>query len=324
MSGLGDVNGDNIDDFIVGNRDAYSTKGAVYIIFGKATGLTDIDLNTVPTLTTGNRGFSIKGAGTNDIIGEHVGRLGDVNGDGLNDIGFGGPLGNSNRGRAFIVYGSTTLSDIDVSITPSLSGIGRGIIIMGFFPSMMGQIITSAGDVNGDGISDILCASVGALGDRSRVYIIYGKSGLTDMDFGTYTLLPSQGYYITGFTTSKYLTTIGGTLGDINGDGLDDFFFVGYDLTWNGRGCILYGSASNPTNIDLSTITILTATNQGFCMKGQGGTYGLGTLAGLGDINGDGLNDFIFQAIKADKSDAFVNHRVPRYHLIRQLHCRFD
>ena len=89
VSGAGDVNGDGLDDLIVGAMGADpngSLSGASYVVFGKADGaaveLSAVELNAgaVPT------GFIIKGISTDDFSGRSVSGAGDVNGDGLDDL----------------------------------------------------------------------------------------------------------------------------------------------------------------------------------------------------------------------------------------------
>ena len=84
VSSAGDINGDGVDDIIVG---AYGPdyggdySGAAYVIFGKAGGFADIDLAALdPT-----DGFRIDGA-IYDAYAAAVSSAGDINGDGFDDI----------------------------------------------------------------------------------------------------------------------------------------------------------------------------------------------------------------------------------------------
>lgn len=91
-SGGGDVNGDGIDDVILGapGFDSFlNNSGAAFVVFGKTSGATDL----VGSLESAGRGFAIVGgAYANAGYGYTVSMAGDVNGDGLCDLLVGAPL----------------------------------------------------------------------------------------------------------------------------------------------------------------------------------------------------------------------------------------
>eukprot|EP01032_Pedospumella_encystans_P039263 gene39263-biopygen27745 len=119
VSDAGDVNGDGIDDVIVGafsaespNMGASNDAGTAYVIFGKnMTGITtafgDVDLSLVNTGSI--LGFRIIGAEFNDYCGYAVSNAGDVNGDGMNDIIVGAHRANhpgyDDIGIAYVIFG---------------------------------------------------------------------------------------------------------------------------------------------------------------------------------------------------------------------------
>ena len=90
VSNAGDVNGDGLDDLIVGangddpNGDG---SGASYVVFGKSGGTT-VELSDVEA---GTGGFVINGGSAGDQSGFSVSNAGDINGDGLNDLIVGAP-----------------------------------------------------------------------------------------------------------------------------------------------------------------------------------------------------------------------------------------
>ena len=89
VSNSGDVNGDGLDDLIVGaygaDPNGNSQAGESYVVFGKADG-TAVDLSDV---TAGDGGFVIHGIGERENVGDAISNAGDVNGDGLDDLIFG-------------------------------------------------------------------------------------------------------------------------------------------------------------------------------------------------------------------------------------------
>ena len=86
VSAAGDVNGDNIDDVIIGAYRAYPNNriasGESYIVFGKSTGWNNIDLNNLSS----SDGIKIQGSAAYDNSGWSVSNAGDVNNDGISDI----------------------------------------------------------------------------------------------------------------------------------------------------------------------------------------------------------------------------------------------
>ncbi len=116
---LGDVNGDGVDDFMVGN----------YVIFGNKNGFAQyFDLNSL----NGQNGFVIGSSGVTDW-------LGDVNNDGINDIIIG-----NNNGESYIIYGNKYEFHTPFNIS-MLNG-NNGFTIFG----TEGQSVSGLGDVNGD------------------------------------------------------------------------------------------------------------------------------------------------------------------------------
>ena len=124
VSSAGDVNGDGYDDMLVGARDATTDAGAVYLIYGKASGLTGtIDLANLSS----SDGFKIAGLDANDESGRSVSAAGDINGDGFDDLIIGAPFGDSyspygydfyNEGESYVLFGG----DFNGEEAPTVDG----------------------------------------------------------------------------------------------------------------------------------------------------------------------------------------------------------
>jgi len=258
VSGCGDINGDGNSDLIVG---AYSNdinganSGRAYIYFNTMTG-TDIE------------DLTFTGAGTNDVLGCSVSSAGDVNGDGYDDIIIGafGYNGGTNQGRAYIYFGGSSMNNTaDVTLT--------GVSVGDYF----GDEASSAGDVNGDGFSDVIVGAPGYLTDQGRAYIYYGGS----------TMNSTVDVTLTGFSSNDGFGISVSEAGDVNGDGYADVIAgaYGYNAGTNqGRAYIYFGGSSMDNTADVTLLGGL-----------AGDRFGL-SVSNTGDVNGDGFGDVIVGA----------------------------
>ena len=165
VSTVGDINDDGIDDFIVGASGADPASGIdagqSYVIYGKAGGLSDIDLSSL----TASQGFKISGGAAGDTAGNSVSDAGDVNGDGIADLIVGAvgadPLGRPGAGETYVIYGKTGgPGDINLAALTA----AQGFAIAGITDySHSAATVRSAGDVNGDGIDDIILSAPSSL-----------------------------------------------------------------------------------------------------------------------------------------------------------------
>ena len=186
VSRAGDVNGDGIEDILVGAPEAdvaAGNTGAAYVVFGKATGFTaKFNLSTL----NGTNGFQISGGTASDRLGLSLSAIGDINGDGIGDVGVTAPAADPDgiaTGAAYVVFGKTTPFTSIVQLS-SLNGVNgfriTGAAIGDLTAAQVGadgSQIGAAGDINGDGIDDLIVAAGRA--DFSgpnfgSVYVIYG------------------------------------------------------------------------------------------------------------------------------------------------------
>mgnify|MGYP001407516415 CR=1 FL=1 len=217
IAAAGDVNGDGIQDVIIGAPkgvdSAGSPKGAAYIAYGGGpTGLSATSMAKIlaPGGTAGDR------------FGSAVGPVGDVNGDGIDDVGVGAALaapgGNTDQGLAYIFLGSPTgLDPIGIQIEPDVPGSYQ----------RFGQSIGRAGDLNGDGLDDAVIGAPWTLGQAGQLHFLFGA---TSGPFSSTdeTLVASDQDGKDQFSRAVAL------LSDANGDSIPDLA-VGAPY-WNGSG----------------------------------------------------------------------------------------
>jgi len=317
LAAVGDLNGDGFDDLFVGQR-GLSQSGIArsYVIYGHTgsfAALTAADIAGTPgSPEDGLLGFEIYGASQGASIG-------DVNGDGIDDLllanrliasaGDPEPDPNDHRGAAFVIFGQAgnlgqaagtgpvTIFDEDDDNDFQFLG-AEGFTLRpppapsGQTGMFFGPASAGAGDVNGDGVADIVMAD-SALG---HAYIFYGDEGLgDDVDLGA---LGAAGVTVTGLPTGGYADVVGvASAGDLNADGIDDIAIgVSFANGLRGSVFVIYGvDGGLPATIDASALT----RTQGFRIDrpifGPGeGFPGLGaSLSGGEDLNGDGIDDLV-------------------------------
>jgi Ca2+-binding RTX toxin-like protein len=286
VSNAGDVNNDGIDDFIVS---AGPGPGS-YVLYGKTTGFDDFNLASFSSAD----GFKIAGAAG------AMATAGDVNGDGIADLVMGNsgadPFGRIDAGNTYVIYGKTGgPGDIDLAaLTADQGSVISGAVADG----RSGNSVKAAGDVNGDGVDDVIIGAPLVPGDGSYAegesYVVYGKvGGIGDIDLAA--LTAAQGFKIFGATAELSGRSVSGA-GDINGDGFDDVI-VGAGWGVPGDSWVVFGKAGGPGNVDLSSMT----SAQGFQIAGFGDYESSGhNVSAAGDINGDGFDDLIVANAEAD------------------------
>ena len=272
----GDVNGDGFSDVIVA-APAFDTAnpsaGKVYVFYGSATGP-----SALPDWT------SVGDDAADTWFGNDV-SAGDVNGDGIDDVVVAGPLfdtaAGSNVGKVWVYHGSTS----GPGATPDWTGVGDDQPVANF-----GSAVSAEGDVDGDGFDDLVVGAAvfdsGASMSAGKAYLYLGSAGglaavpawtaIGDDDPGA-----QFGYAVD-------------IVGDVDGDLREEILVGGRladDVTpLTGKAFLYRGAAGGA-----EATPAWTSVGDGMNVAEFGSE-----LAGAGDVNGDGLQDFLVAAPSQD------------------------
>ncbi len=281
VASAGDVNGDGYSDVIVTAAfydNGQTDEGRVYVYYGSANGLSDSANWTAET----NQNFAYLYSAA---------CAGDVNGDGYSDVIVGSQNydnGQTDEGRVFVYFGSAA----GLSLTPNWSAESNQS------GAHFGVSVSSAGDVNGDGYSDVMIGAQTYNGGQSgegKVFVYYGSSKGPPQN---------PDWTAEGDQTDAQFGISVSNAGDVNGDGYSDVI-IGAWLYDNGesdegRAFVYSGSPSGLSNV----ATWTAESNQ------PGAEFGF-SVSGAGDVNGDGFSDviigsFLYDNNQADEGRAFV------------------
>ena len=207
-SGAGDVDGDGLDDLLIGapgSDEGGSWAGKVYLILGDS-------LDLPGTFGLAQADYHFIGEAGNSRAGRRVSSAGDVDGDGLDDLLI-GSLGNDDLGKAYLFLGGSLGGSTTESLDHSFVGENSG--------DYAGSAVSSAGDVDSDGLDDLLIAA----SDYGEVESGFGKTYLilgNGLEQPSPLELSLAHYGFTGEHHNDFAGRSVSSAGDVNGDGRAD------------------------------------------------------------------------------------------------------
>ena len=304
--GSADVNGDGLDDLVVSGLDR---NAQVWVVFAPLPEWIDIDhLNP-------EDGYLIYSTRWDNFYGAAA-LAGDVNGDGLHDVAVSGYSCGKRRcaGRTYVVFGKTDGRPVhlnEIGLNPLLD---FGYRINGGEESFPPG---GAGDVNGDGLDDLLVAGYG------EAYVVFGKPDYLPVDAEALErpVEGPAGYWIAMWPRGYEAMSLANA-GDVNGDGLADAVVgVVRSNRTRGRAYVIFGQRDTD-DIDIETHHLARYRIRGLYPASSTGAF----VDGNSDVNGDGVPDQLVTApgyrggafVVFGKSDVrAVRLRNPRHHALQ-------
>jgi len=257
VSDAGDVNGDGYSDVMVSRPENSNRRGTVNIYYGGT------NMDNVPDII-------LTGEAENDLFGTSISSAGDVNGDGYSDVIVGAWRQGNITSKVYIFYGGVNMNTVPdfLTVYRNRTGLIEAIAV------------SNAGDINGDGFSDVIVGKPDFHNFNGRVFLYHG--GYTMDTIADLSFAGDLGNDNLGWSLSS--------AGDVNEDGYSDIIVSAQinDINFPGKCSIYFGSSNMDSLPDI-------------VMNGENNYDGFGEEVSSGDFNGDGYSDVIVGAYRFDQ-----------------------
>ena len=217
----------------------------------------------------------------------------------------GADVNGNNSGQSYVVFGSATGFPVSLELS-SLNG-DNGFIINGSCAGGASQILGAAGDVNGDGVGDILLGSFPTFRHRlGAVHVLFGDTDGFDPIVELSSLNGQTGFSLIGLQQDNYSSISASGAGDVNGDGFDDLILgePGADPNGASSGQIYLIFGKSDGFVQSTSVSTLVDSNS-IIFNGMGiFDFAGDSVSAAGDVNGDGYDDVIIGATEAEPGDS--------------------
>jgi hypothetical protein len=289
LAGGGDVDGDGLPDLLIGASGAIAADfqaGTTYLVLGAA-------LASGGSITTDMAHAQLDGEESSDNSGQSIAWIGDLDGDGLDEALIGAPRSADvavNAGKACLIGGAALAAGGVISLA------NADVSLMGETAwSYAGAAVANAGDVDGDGLDDLLVGAPSyANTEHGRAYLVLAAglpaSGAVDLATADVT--------ITGLAAGDRTGEVVASAGDVDGDGLGDLLVTapGHDgaATDAGVVCLFTGA-------QLAGGGTWALDEAAHCFYGEAADDEAGvSVSSAGDVDGDLLDDLLIGAHNND------------------------
>lgn len=305
---IGDINGDGINDIVVGDTDngnAYGGKGKVAVYFGRSSwpsSLAWTDL-TGGTASGGGNGFTITGgSGAHIALSTAIGNIQHHAGTPHpSDILIGAVT-------SALIWGQSSSyswpADIDLTALPSNGS--QGLLLTCSSACNTTGIFVAAGDLSGDGIDDAVISQyeAGYPTYVGNVYVINGNDASSwttnTMEISSFSSGVGTVYHFP--STSTYKGAWSMLLTDLTGDSKTDLVVQGWDFSSVYNYKVIFNNAA--AGAASYTIDSLTG-NNGYAFDITASSYAYGPFL-AGDLDGDGINDLVIGNAESGKTYVIV------------------